>query len=339
MARRLLAKPALRRAGSIKASAKMPCDVRTMLKSPGRVRAGEEEIIQSHRVPDSGEIVLDGFRPDWVNAQFMPEVRRFRTALFRAIASEGPGSFRVRRASARHVRRAPVMRPLVQEALTHTWPWSTIGRVEYFVGGQLRGWGTGTLVGQSTVITASHLVPWGQGWAMTFSPGYRDGDGDAGRANVTLARGWKDWGSDPSGFDLAILRLDRPLGQALGFMGSQSFGDWDDYTDRTWISVGYPAVDNMTGTRPIVDFDIDIVDLDGDDGFEIETDYGRAFGGGWSGGPMWGLIGSGGVIGGDPRVIGVRSGYEADGWDPVRGVFAGGDRLVDLIRFGRTNWG
>ena len=39
---------------------------------------------------------------------------------------------------------------------------------------------------------------------------------------------------------------------------------------------------------------------------------------GWSGGPLWGFIDGG------PRVIGVASGREKDGFDPTRSVFAGG---------------
>jgi hypothetical protein len=176
---------------------------------------------------------------------------------------------------------------------------------------------------------------------MTFAPGFRYGDTTAGTADVMQSRGWPEAAKgDPNGYDLAILRLAQPLGDAVGFMGYQSFADWDDYTSRTWVSVGYPYVVNQwSGEAPIVDFDLPIEDLDGDDGFEIETDYSRAIGGGWSGGPLWGLIGTGGLIGGDPRVIGVRSGYEIDGWDPVRSVFAGGNALAELCRYGRANWG
>jgi hypothetical protein len=174
---------------------------------------------------------------------------------------------------------------------------------------------------------------------ITFGPGYNNGPGDAGESWVTLARGWLP-GGDPSGYDLAILRLEDPLGDIVGFMGYQSFADEDDYESRSWTTVGYPYVDaTSAGNVPMVEFDVEIEDIDADDGFELETDYSKAFGGGWSGGPLWGLIGSGGLIGGDPRVIGVRSGYEVDGWESVRNVWAAGSALVELCRFGRTNWG
>jgi len=42
---------------------------------------------------------------------------------------------------------------------------------------------------------------------------------------------------------------------------------------------------------------------------------------------LWGFL-----QGGDARVIGICSGWEMDGWDPPRTVFAGGIPLVNLVR-------
>jgi hypothetical protein len=39
-----------------------------------------------------------------------------------------------------------------------------------------------------------------------------------------------------------------------------------------------------------------------------------------------------------PHVIGITSGWEVDGWDPVRSVIAGGPHLVELTQFGWDNW-
>jgi hypothetical protein len=65
-------------------------------------------------------------------------------------------------------------------------------------------------------------------------------------------------------------------------------------------------------------------------GLELETaaftDHGR------SGGPLWGWLDGG------PRIVGVCSGREKDLLDPTRSVFAGGGYLLDLIRYGLTNW-
>ena len=44
------------------------------------------------------------------------------------------------------------------------------------------------------------------------------------------------------------------------------------------------------------------------------------------------------MLGSDPYVIGIKSGWEVDGWDPVRGVFAGGRHMVDLAKHGHANW-
>jgi hypothetical protein len=130
-----------------------------------------------------------------------------------------------------------------------------------------------------------------------------------------------------------ICRLYEPLGNRTGWMGSKSFGKDGDYENRRWTSVGYPDV-FMGGQDAAVDFNIEIVDIDndGNDSRELETDYDVAFGGGWSGGPLWGWFDD------DAKVIGIKSGWEADGWDPARGVFAGGRPMVDLVKFGWAHW-
>jgi Trypsin len=344
MPRKASARAALRRAGSIAATDEMPREIREMLaaaanRPPVEWEPGMEERISRREMGRMRGGDAEPFRPPWVSAQFLPELRRVRAPIFSRLAVEGMSPFRVRPGGAGVERRPPEMRPFVHEALTRTWPWSTIGLVRSNVNGQQVVQGTGALVGRNVVLTASHLVPWGQSsWSMTFHPGFAGSNGPAGQSWVTRARGWpKFQGEDPDGYDLAILRLADPLGDAVGFMGTQSFADWDDYTDRTWLSVGYPGV-FFNGTRPAADLGIAIIDIDADDGFELETHYDGTFGGGWSGGPLWGLLGSGGPIGGDPRVIGVRSGLESDGLDPARRVWAAGNALVDLVRFGRANF-
>jgi len=34
----------------------------------------------------------------------------------------------------------------------------------------------------------------------------------------------------------------------------------------------------------------------------------------------------------------VKSGYEVDGWDLVRGVFAGGRPMMEIVKYGWANW-
>ena len=65
-------------------------------------------------------------------------------------------------------------------------------------------------------------------------------------------------------------------------------------------------------------------------GLELETDFFVT--GGWSGGPLWGWMSVG------SHVVGITSGWEVDGWDPVRSVIAGGAHLVELTQFGWDNW-
>ncbi|MDP1665153.1 MAG: hypothetical protein Q8L79_08485 [Methylobacter sp.] len=72
----------------------------------------------------------------------------------------------------------------------------------------------------------------------------------------------------------------------------------------------------FNGNRPAVEFDIDI----------------DAFGGGWSGGSLWGVINNG------FKIIGINSSWEMDGYDPARWVFAGGTERVNLIKHGLANF-
>jgi hypothetical protein len=72
-------------------------------------------------------------------------------------------------------------------------------------------------------------------------------------------------------------------------------------------------------------------DCDSYNTLEIETDADTAKG--QSGGPLWG------VFSGDRRVIGTLNGHEDMFAEPTSNVFAGGTGLVELVRWGRNNWG
>ena len=43
------------------------------------------------------------------------------------------------------------------------------------------------------------------------------------------------------------------------------------------------------------------------------------------------------MVGEDPRVFGIKNGWELDENDPAGDVFAGGGHMVERVRFGRTN--
>lgn len=256
----------------------------------------------------SGKDRSDSYRPPWLEGQFFPRVAP------RAVSAPG-----------------------VVEQLSKAWPWCTIGKLwGGYSDNPYYETGSGVLVGRDLVLTASHLVPWEAGpggWWMSFIPAFRKkaigsplGSGIDplfGASRVVSCRGVLV-GTNVNAFDCAICRLAVPLGDRCGWMGSQSFGDEDDYYGRTWMSSGYPD-SFLKAFRPAVRFEVGIRDIDSEGrGREIETvDFASS---GWSGGPLWGFID------GHARAIGIASGLEADGFDPLRSVFAGGGHMVDLVR-------
>ena len=263
------------------------------------------------------------YRPPWVSMEYLPKIIPHRIANLNG---------RIR--DLVRFTGMPEMHFLdydAHEALTMSFPWRCIGKITSGSDSGPGSSGTGVLVGPNLMMTASHLWKWGApGRWMHFSPGFREGPQHP-ESFVTRIRGIQSDG-DPTGYDYIICQLQKPLGEMIGWMGSQSFGDEDDYYDPDWISVGYPGV-FYNGMRPAVDFDIGIRDIDNDDpGLELETTYNTAFGGGWSGGPLWGVINN------DFKIIGIKSGWEVDVYDPARGVFSGGNHMVDLIKHGLANF-
>ena len=61
-----------------------------------------------------------------------------------------------------------------------SWPWGLVGRL-FNNRGQS---GTGALIGDRLVITARHMVPWGDSpWSMRFVPAYFNGNDTDGDSN------------------------------------------------------------------------------------------------------------------------------------------------------------
>ena len=217
------------------------------------------------------------------------------------------------------------------------YPWRTAGKV--FVGANNNFnapiWmGSGVLVGKNLLLTAGHVCPWDKpGWWMRFIPAYKNGAEPYGSSYVQTFYGYRR-DNDVHGRDYAICRLFTPLGNTVGWMGTQSFGSDDGYLSGSWISLGYPVEGgtNPNGSLMMVEQPVRIVDVDdeGDDGKELESDVYSM--GGWSGGPLWASIG------GDPLAVGVLSGQETDFLQPRHTVSAGGIAMVRLVQYGLATW-
>jgi V8-like Glu-specific endopeptidase len=260
-----------------------------------------------------------GHRPEWIDMFYFP----------RGLSQHGHPM--MRRRNGRSVRPLWVFGPDDRRLYRDTsYPWGCIGSIASSAGG---GSGSGVLVGRNMVATAGHLVPWDGGW-MKFVPDDYLAQGSLYGANVYSyaleARGYNT-NQHVAGYDWAILKLDQPLGDMIGYMGYNSYSDdWQDL--NIWTVVGYPS-----GAGPMWQGSISINDDDGDsnDGQELESETADVTGGN-SGGPIFAWWGD------DPRIIGIVSGEETEYVFPVSShqdnVFAGGQGLYNLIAWGRSNW-
>ena len=254
-------------------------------------------------VPVIDGLGTEGYRPPWVAAEDVPALRPFRV--------DG------------HVVYGP---RAIETPERLSFPFRSIGVVRNSKG-QI---GTGVLIGPNLLLTAGHLAPWGQKkWHMEFVPAFRAGGMPPfGTSFVERFRGYDTHG-EASGHDYVICKLYRPLGEALGWMGTRSFGTKREYFRRRYTSSGYPGV---FGDRPAVQFDMGLRDIANDGpGLELEfsLDGYPHIRGCWAGGPLWFD---------QANVVGVHSGNagEVNGSRSI--VEAGGSGMVDLVKFGLENW-
>lgn len=106
---------------------------------------------------------------------------------------------------------------------TGTFPWSVVGYVEFDAGGTC----TATLIGSNILATAAHCIS--EGARIEAAGLFRTGAGLPGgerTARVTdylLDREWNEQrfsdSDDLDGTDWALLRIDQPLGDELGYVG------------------------------------------------------------------------------------------------------------------------
>jgi hypothetical protein len=216
-------------------------------------------------------------------------------------------------------------------------PWARIGRVALPDGT----WGTAALVGRFSVVTAAHVVEsfWSPGGPVngpvTFTAAQNGGGSALGSgwvANVIGIAAWEQFvGID--GYDMAVCQLDQPFGDWLGFFGARGYvDDWED--GAYWTHVGYPWDLSPAGTRPSYEAGISVFDDDSDDYDTLELETEADGGSGQSGGPLWGRWEQGGR-----QIIGVLSGIEDNFAEDKNILFAGGQGLVSLVGWARSNWG
>ena len=273
-------------------------------------RVGARDRLSAEELRDLVEQfdIPNAFRPEWLGLQYAPRLR--------------PRYFDTQRGG---------IRPLIFEQTAMEFPFSTIGKVFIQRRGQKPKAGSGVLVGPRLLLTASHAMPWDtDDSSVRFVPAFKDGnDPRFGHAYVDEWRGVRN-ADDVTGLDYVICRLNWRIGDRTGWLGSWWSSRESFYYDREWLSVGYPR-SFLEGQRQAIEVPVRVRDIDNDgDGLEIETHKFAL--GGWSGGPLWG------GVEGQFRVVGIESGFENDFLDPERTVFAGGEHMVNLVKYGWANW-
>ncbi|MEE4423504.1 MULTISPECIES: trypsin-like serine peptidase [Streptomyces] len=218
-------------------------------------------------------------------------------------------------------------------------PFVCIGKVFSYSDVSLPTWdhaAVGFLVGPRTVMTVSHVLPWGSTNAkVQFAAGYYDGTSSVGPGAWSWATSMHGYaGQSVTAHDMAILRLSDPLGNWLGYFGSHPY-DSAMQGGAYWNMAGYPS-DIFSGERPSWQGGITVRDDDEDgDGQEIEH-HGDGQPGA-SGAPFWGRWD-------DHRLaIGTETGYEkVSGPLGIGGednnIAAGGPAFGGLVQYGRDNW-
>jgi V8-like Glu-specific endopeptidase len=221
-----------------------------------------------------------------------------------------------------------------------TYPWGCTGRIFTYTSWPTPNWswsGSGVLIGPRHVLTAGHVAPWGSAsWAMLFVPGYWDGASVFGAGACSYVSDYRGWNNaEGTAYDSCVLRLYEPLGNWLGYLGARTYDDdWEG--DPKWVLTGYPG-DIACAERPVYQAGVAVLD-DDEDGDAMQIEHHGDSSPGESGGPMFGFWDDG------PYAIGTTSGGERRYGnflgigDEDNNIAAGGDAMVDLLRWGRNNW-
>ena len=208
-------------------------------------------------------------------------------------------------------------------------PWARIGQISTPA---FRG--SGAIVGESTVLTASHVML--GGWSpSTFTPAMNGGTSLLGNGWVANIIGIAYWEKtdEQQGYDMAVCQLDLPLGRWLGYFGTATYNDdWED--QHVWSHVGYPYDLSPRGDVPSFEGGIAVEDDDSDSYGTLEVETRADIASGQSGGPLWSRFNDG-----QRRIIGTLSGREDNFAEAKNSLFAGGSGMVRLVRWARDNWG
>jgi V8-like Glu-specific endopeptidase len=218
----------------------------------------------------------------------------------------------------------------------NAYPYSVVGRLFVWDNAATpdwNWWGTASLLGVRTIMTASHMVPWSSSnWKALFVPAYYDGASIHGTWAASWVTNAQGYSSHDQGDDMAVMRLDVPLGNSLGWFGFKTYNDdWEDL--NVWTLPGYPYDKDPfnPGSRPWLHLNFPIID-DDNDGAGVELEYQADTEGGQSGAPVFAWFD------GAPYVVGTHSGGEDNFGEPRQNVAAGGDALTNLLHWARNNW-
>ncbi len=129
---------------------------------------------------------------------------------------------------------------------TTVYPYSATCRLSFQTGGGHWGSCSGTLIHPFHVITAGHCVHYEDngGWNMeTFvSPGFDQGDTPFGTARAVEIAVLPEWLENEShNHDIALITLDRLVGDFAGTLGTETLEDPDDYAGLMLHSNHYPG--------------------------------------------------------------------------------------------------
>ena len=108
---------------------------------------------------------------------------------------------------------------------TTTYPWSSIGRIYYDNGNGTLQICTATMVGRKVAVTAAHCVLKNrQVVGVTFQADYNQGSFTAQAKSKEIEVGTTNT-DNLSDTDWAVIELDSPIGDQLGYLGVDNIGD------------------------------------------------------------------------------------------------------------------